>query len=137
MIADHSSTKRLVMSKDLNGAKRLFGGVILAWIDEQAYIHAITYLQSANVVTRHISAIGFEASAKLGDIVEIHSDLRKLGKTSIELAVRVLNVTTGAQIAAVDRVVMVNVNADGKPCAHGMGKSSGDEGSMSSDFDAT
>lgn len=108
------------MSKDLNGANKLFGGTILAWIDEQAYIEVIALLKSNNVVTKYISAIEFISGAKVGDVVEIKTYFSKAGKSSVTLKVEVANFTTQKSIAIVNEIVMVNVDELGQPKAHGL-----------------
>lgn len=115
-----NKNRRLVMSKDLNGANKLFGGTILAWVDEEAYIEVITLLNSNNVVTKHISAIDFISGARVGDVVEIKTTLVKIGKTSISLKVEVVNLTTKKIIAIVNEIVMVNVDENGQPLAHNL-----------------
>ncbi|NCQ52135.1 acyl-CoA thioesterase [archaeon] len=111
--------KRLVMSKDLNGANKLFGGTILAWIDEQAYIEVISLLNSQNVVTKFISAIEFISGATIGETVEITTELVSVGKTSLTLKIEVLNLSTHKTMAVVNEIVMVNVDKQGKPINHG------------------
>lgn len=112
--------RRLVMSKDLNGANKLFGGTILAWIDEQAYIEVISLLKSTNVVTKFISEIEFISGAKVGDVVEIKPVFSKAGKSSVTLRVEVFNFTTQKSIATVNEIVMVNVDENGQPKPHGL-----------------
>lgn len=117
-INDVNINRRLVMSKDLNGANKLFGGTILAWIDEQAYIEVITFLNSNNIVTKFISEIEFTSGAKIGDVVEIKTIFTKIGKSSVTLRVEVFNFTTSQTIANVNEIVMVNVDDFGKPIPH-------------------
>lgn len=112
--------RRLVMAKDLNGADKLFGGTILAWIDEQAYIEVISLLKSNNVVTKFISEIEFISGAKCGDVVEIKTLFSKAGKSSVTLKVEVFNFTTQKSIATVNEIVMVNVDENGLPFPHGL-----------------
>ncbi|WP_157646137.1 acyl-CoA thioesterase [Burkholderia ubonensis] len=108
-------SRRLVMSKDLNGSHRLFGGTILSWIDEQAYVEAISLLDADNVVTRYISEVEFISGAKVGDVVEVRTVFCKTGRTSITLKVEVFNFTTQKVIATANEVVMVNVDKSGLP----------------------
>ena len=112
--------RRLVMSKDLNGSDKLFGGTILAWIDEQAYIEVISLLKSTNVVTKFISSVEFISGAKIGDIVEIKTQFTKAGRTSITVKVEVFNYTSQQSIATVEEITMVNVDQFGKPKPHGL-----------------
>lgn len=112
--------RRLVMAKDLNGANKLFGGTILAWIDEQAYIEVISLLKTNNVVTKYMSEIEFISGAKVGEVVEIKTQFTKAGKTSVTLKVEVCNFTTQKRIATVNEIVMVNVDGEGQPKPHGL-----------------
>lgn len=113
-----NTNRRLVMSKDLNGANKLFGGTILAWIDEQAYIEVLTFLKSINIVTKFISEVEFVSGAQVGDVVQIKTIFTKMGKTSVTLRVEVFNLTTEKNIAIVNEIVMVNVDNNGNPTPH-------------------
>lgn len=113
-----NTNRRLVMSKDLNGANKLFGGTILAWIDEQAYIEVLTFLKSINIVTKFISEVEFVSGAQVGDVVQIKTVFTKMGKTSVTLRVEVFNLTTEKNIAIVNEIVMVNVDNNGNPTPH-------------------
>lgn len=113
----NSINRRLVMAKDLNGANKLFGGTILAWIDEQTYIEVISALKSKNVVTKFISEVEFISGAIVGDVVEIKTTFVKAGKTSITVKVEVFNLTSNKSIAVVNQITMVNVDENGKPAA--------------------
>jgi acyl-CoA thioesterase YciA len=116
------TTKKLVMSSDLNTTDSLFGGRALAWIDEAAAIHALEELgHSAHIVTKLMSNLDFLAPGKLGDIIEIGTDTVKIGTTSITVSCVLRNRTTLKEIVKVDQIVFVNVDADGRPTPHGVG----------------
>lgn len=110
--------RRLVMSKDLNGANKLFGGSILAWVDEQAYVEVIALLKTDNVVTKFISEVNFISGAKAGHIVEIATTVTNVGRTSMTLKIEVFNATTNKEIATVNEIVMVNVDENDVPTPH-------------------
>lgn len=112
-------TRKWVKPQDLNPNKTLFGGTLLAWIDEEAALYSIIQLESPHVVTKYMSEINFTSSAKEGDIVEIGIDVVKFGHTSIVLKCEVRNKMTRETIITVDNIVMVNLGPDGKPKAHG------------------
>tara|TARA_X000000368_G_C23021770_1_gene708299 strand:- start:959 stop:1321 length:363 start_codon:yes stop_codon:yes gene_type:complete len=111
-------TRKMVTPKDLNAIGTLFGGRVLDWIDEEAYIYTTCQLDSMSVVTRSIGRIDFKASAKHGDLIEIGMDTINLGKTSITLKATIRNMKTGDIITEVNDIVFVNVK-DGKPYPHG------------------
>jgi len=112
-------TRKWVKPQDLNPNKTLFGGTLLAWIDEEAALYSIVQLENPHVVTKFISEINFMSSAKEGDVVEIGMDVVKFGRTSLVLKCEVRNKMTHETIITVDNITMVNLDADGKPKPHG------------------
>lgn len=112
-------TRKMIAHKDLNSNGTLFGGRVLDWIDEEAYIYCSCQLDNDRVVTRSMSNIDFIASAIRGDIIEIGMEVVKLGKTSITVSCNVRNKRTEQTITSVDSIVFVNLGPDGKPAPHG------------------
>ena len=112
-------TRKWVKPEDLNPNGTLFGGQLLAWIDEEAALYTIIQLENSKIVTKYISEINFMASAKQGDIVEIGIEVTKFGKTSITMKCEARNKMTRETILTVDNIIMVNLGKDGKPKPHG------------------
>src|SRR5690554_1553057 len=112
-------TRKWVKPEDLNANKSLFGGKLLAWIDEEAALYSIIQLENRHVVTKYMSEINFMSSAKQGDIVEIGMEVTKFGNTSLELKAEVRNKMSRETIITVDRIVMVNLDENGQPKSHG------------------
>lgn len=112
-------TRKWVKPEDLNANKSLFGGKLLAWIDEEAALYSIIQLENRHVVTKYMSEINFMSSAKQGDIVEIGMEVTKFGNTSLELKAEVRNKMSRETIITVDRIVMVNLDENGQPKPHG------------------
>ncbi|MBO6880262.1 MULTISPECIES: hotdog domain-containing protein [Winogradskyella] len=112
-------TRKWVKPEDLNPNGTLFGGQLLAWIDEEAALYTIIQLENSKIVTKYISEINFMASAKKGDIVEIGIEVTKFGKTSITMKCEARNKMTRETILTVDNIIMVNLGEDGKPVPHG------------------
>jgi acyl-CoA hydrolase len=115
-------TRKWVKPEDLNANGTLFGGRLLAWIDEEAALYSIIQLENKKVVTKYISEFNFMSSAVKGDIVEIGLEAIKFGKTSIILNCEVRNKMTQETIVTVDNIIMVNLDDDGKPKPHGKTK---------------
>ncbi len=115
-------TRKWVKPEDLNPNSTLFGGRLLAWIDEELALYSIIQLENPKIVTKHMSEINFKSSAKQGDIVEIGIDVVKFGNSSITLACEVRNMMTKETIISIDSITMVSLGADGKPSAHGKTK---------------
>ena len=112
-------TRKWVKPEDLNPNGTLFGGKLLAWIDEEAALYAIIQLENPHVVTKFMSAINFMSSAKPGDGVEIGIEVVKFGNTSLILRCEVRNKMTRETIITVDNITMVNLDENGRPFPHG------------------
>ncbi|MDN3493102.1 acyl-CoA thioesterase [Winogradskyella bathintestinalis] len=111
-------TRKWVKPEDLNPNGTLFGGQLLAWIDEEAALYTIIQLENSKIVTKYMSEINFMASARQGDIIEIGIEVTKFGKSSITLKCEVRNKMTRETILTVDNIIMVNLGADGNPKPH-------------------
>lgn len=112
-------TRKWVKPEDLNANGTLFGGQLLAWIDEEAALYSIVQLENPKVVTKYMSEINFMSAAKQGDIVEIGIDVVKFGKSSLVLKCEVRNMMTREKIITIDNITMVNLDEDGKSKPHG------------------
>lgn len=112
-------TRKWVKPEDLNPNGTLFGGKLLAWIDEELALYTIVQLENPKIVTKHMSEINFKSSARQGDIIEIGIDVVKFGTTSLTLKCEVRNMMTRETIISIDNSTMVNLGPDGKPKAHG------------------
>ncbi|MCB0445565.1 MAG: hotdog domain-containing protein [Gelidibacter sp.] len=115
-------TRKWVKPEDLNPNGTLFGGQLLAWIDEEAALYTVIQLENSKIVTKYISEINFMATAKQGDIIEIGMDVVKFGTSSITLKCEARNKMTRETILTVDNIIMVNLGKDGKPKPHGKTK---------------
>lgn len=111
-------TRKWVKPEDLNPNGTLFGGKLLAWIDEELALYSIIQLENTRIVTKHMSEINFRSSAKQGDIIEIGIDVVKFGNSSITLKCEVRNIMTRDTIITIDSITMVALGNDGKPEAH-------------------
>ena len=115
-------TRKWVKPEDLNPNGTLFGGRLLAWIDEEAALYASIQLENQRVVTKYISEIDFVSSANQGDIIEIGIEPTKFGKTSLTLSCEVRNKMTRETIITISNIVMVNLGPDGNVKPHGKTK---------------
>jgi len=115
-------TRKWVKPEDLNPNGTLFGGRLLEWIDEEAALYAVIQLENNKVVTKYMSEINFMSSAQSGDIVEIGIEVVKFGKSSLVLNCQVRNKMTHEVIITVENIVLVNLDANGKPQPHGKTK---------------
>jgi acyl-CoA hydrolase len=112
-------TRKWVKPEDLNPNGTLFGGQLLAWIDEEVALYTIIQLENTRIVTKHMSEINFISSAKQGDIIEIGINVVRFGTTSLTVKCEARNMMTRETIISIDTITMVNLGSDGKPKAHG------------------
>ena len=112
-------TRKWVKPEDLNPNGTLFGGKLLAWIDEELALYSIIQLENSRVVTKYMSEINFRSSAKQGDIIEIGIDVVKFGNSSLTLKCEARNMMTRETIITIDSTTMGSLGDDGKPKPHG------------------
>lgn len=79
-------TVRIVRPNHLNGANRLFGGILMQWIDEVAGIVAKRH-SMCNVTTASVDNLTFLHGAYQNDMVVIKGKLTWVGSTSMEVCV--------------------------------------------------
>ena len=79
-------TVHLVMPAHLNGANRLFGGILMQWIDEVAGIVAKRH-SMCNVTTASVDNLTFLNGAYNGDMVVIKGKMTWVGSSSMEVCV--------------------------------------------------
>ncbi len=112
-------TRKWVKPEDLNAHGTLFGGRLLAWIDEEAAIYSIIQLGTNGCVTKYVSEVNFINSAKQGDIIELGIKAVHFGRTSLTLTCQVRNKITQRVILTIDKIVFVSVDENGVPVPHG------------------
>lgn len=79
---------QLVLPSHTNHLGSIFGGVIVSWVDIVAVIAAQKH-SSSTVVTASIDALHFIAPVYLGWIVNLKSQVNYVGRSSMEVGVRV------------------------------------------------
>jgi acyl-CoA thioesterase YciA len=95
----------------------LFGGVMLAWLDEAAAAFAAQVADTPRMVTKHIAALTFEKPVRPGQIIKIYGEVDRIGKTSLTLNMeaRRHSVYNGTQCTAVNtKMTFVRIDGDGE-----------------------
>ena len=92
----------------LNHAGILFGGYMMKWADEMAYIAASMEFPQADFVTKLFGQFDFQSPVALGDIIKVFSEVESVGNTSCKIAVWSVNARTQAEVFRTF-AVMVNV----------------------------
>ena len=79
-------TVHLIRPNHLNGFDRLFGGILMQWIDEVAAVVAQRH-SGSNVTTASVDNLTFLKGAYQNDMVIIKGKVTWVGKTSMEICV--------------------------------------------------
>jgi len=99
------------MYPECNATEKVFGGKMLAWIDEAAAIYASCQMATSRLVTAHMDAIDFKLPVPKGTLRE--------GNTSLTVGVRVTrkNFATGEESeVTTTRMVFVSLDENNQPC---------------------
>jgi acyl-CoA hydrolase len=80
---------KLVMPEHLNHYGFLFGGNLLNWVDEYAFIAATLDFPGCNFVTIGMDKVEFKKSVRQGTILKFFVKLNLQGKTSVQYRVNV------------------------------------------------
>lgn len=117
-VKDSSVTMaQMMIPLDANPAGNVHGGVVVKIIDEAAGVVAARHSRS-NVVTASIDRMDFHNPVFVGDVLFFKASLNLVGKTSMEIGVRVEaeNLITGVvRHAASAYLTYVAIDLNGKP----------------------
>ncbi len=111
------TTSRLTDWLDANVRGNVHGGVIMRMVDEAAAIVAIKH-SGRGVVTARIDRFDFIAPVYLGDLVSIHCEMNYVGRSSMEIGVKVLAedlISSEVRHVASSQVIYVALDQNGKP----------------------
>ena len=72
----------LCMTKDIGVGGNLFGGMMMAWMDEAAGIFAHQYTGVVRMVTLKYTELVFKYPVRTGDIVSFYASHPRVGRTS-------------------------------------------------------
>ena len=107
----------VMMPRDSNVYGTIFGGVILSYIDQAAFIEA-RKLGLHRWVTVSIEKVDFRAPVFIGDVVSFYTSLEKTGTTSIKIRIHVEadRLATGEIVHVTEaHLTMVSVNQACRP----------------------
>jgi acyl-CoA hydrolase len=107
---------KLVMPEHLNHYGFLFGGTLLKWVDEYAYIAAAMEYPDSNFVTIGMDKVEFRKSVREGTILIFLVDPIGRGKTSLQYSVYVYRGDSLEydNLIFSTTVTFVHVDGDGK-----------------------
>ena len=109
-------TVHIVRPNHLNGANRLFGGILMQWIDEVAGIVAKRHSMT-NVTTASVDNLTFLHGAYQNDMIVIKGKLTWVGNTSMEVCVDTYVETLDGQRDRINNAhfMMVALDENNKP----------------------
>ncbi|MGZ3709821.1 MAG: acyl-CoA thioesterase, partial [Bdellovibrionota bacterium] len=113
-------TRKIVSPDLLNPNGTLFGGVLMAWIDEVAFMSARRFSGRPFVVTANIDNITFLRPLRTGDHVVLTSQVNYVGRSSMEIGVKVENedAYNGERVPVTSAyLTFVALDKKGKPVA--------------------
>lgn len=102
----------LIRPEFLNHGGTVFGGYLMQWADDLAYIAASLAFPGALFVTKLFGQFDFKAPARAGDILRLLAEIESTGTTSCRINVWAVNARTNIEVFRTF-AVMVNVK-DGK-----------------------
>lgn len=103
----------LIRPEFLNHGGTLFGGYLMQWADDMAYIAASLAYPEAIFVTKLFGPFDFKSPARAGDIVRLLAQLESTGTTSCRIGVWAENARTSVEVFRTF-AVMVNVKTGRK-----------------------
>jgi acyl-CoA thioesterase YciA len=81
----HISTK-ICKTSDIGINNNLFGGTMLAWLDETGGTFASSICNTPNMITLKIDEVLFKKPVKVNEHIRIFGQVDKIGTTSITLS---------------------------------------------------
>lgn len=110
------NTFALVRTEHLNHHGYLFGGQMLKWVDELAWLAASRDYAGSSLVTRAIEQVEFRKRVVNGSILRFEIERGKQGKSSVCYQVEVFADSPGSreeESVFFTRITFVSIDADG------------------------
>ena len=111
-------TTHIAMTRDMGVSGNLFGGIMMAWIDEAASVMACQICHTPNMVTVKIDELVFRKKVKEGFLIKLYGEVVEMGKSSITLKIesRKGSVYSGEEdIVVSTRITFVRIDEAGDP----------------------
>ena len=110
-------TRHIVMERDLNSYGNLFGGAMLAWLDEAAGLFVMEKTGYSDFVTVALNDVSFKTPGRRGDAIGIYCRILRTGRSSITVEAKALvhEPETSAKRLVIDCRITYVCLKDGKP----------------------
>ncbi len=106
------------MGRDIGIHGNMFGGILMAWIDEAAASFATEYCYTPNMVTLKVGELQFKKPVKSGNHIRLYGQVTHLGNTSItlDIEVRKYNLYSSVEmVVCTTSITFVRIDDDGNP----------------------
>ena len=111
-------TTHVCKVSDIGFHGNLFGGTMLAWLDEAAAAYVCQMCDSPRMVTVKVDTVHFKLPVRQHQIIKIYGELLKIGKTSatLSLEARRHSPYNGVQkVVCTTTMTFVRIDGDGEP----------------------
>lgn len=107
----------LIMRQHLNSGGRLFGGILMQWIDEVAGVVAMRHAGTKRVTTAAIDNLQFKEPTYEGELLVLIGYVTCVGRSSMEVEIDTYVERSDGMRYSVNRafLVMVAMDAEEKP----------------------
>ena len=109
---------RKCMTRDVGFNGNLFGGLMLAWLDEAAVAYACQVCETPRMVTVSIEKVQFRKPVRPGQIIQIYGSVNRINNSSVEINVEARRTSTynGSQkVICTTTMKFVRIDGDGEP----------------------
>jgi acyl-CoA thioesterase YciA len=111
-------TTKVCMSKDIGVHGNLFGGYMMAYVDEAAAAYVCEICNTPRMVTVKVSEFEFKRPVKVGSIIKFYGDVVNFGTTSITVSIVVKKFsvyTQDEEIVTSTNMTFVRIDDEGSP----------------------
>ena len=111
-------TTHICKASEIGVHGNMFGGTMMAMIDESAAAYACQLCDSPRMVTIKIEELIFKKPVKVGNLLKIYGRVIEFGTTSLSIYIEVRkhNVYTGDQeVVTHTNIKFVRIDEDGNP----------------------
>ena len=118
MMSPELISTQVCKTKDVGVHGNLFGGDLLAWLDESGAAFAAQCIDSPRLVTVRLSEVIFKKPVRPGHIIKIYGAVQRIGECSItvSLEARRHSPYNGTQrTVCVTEITYVRIDGDGEP----------------------
>ena len=109
-------TTYICKTSDIGIHSNMFGGTLLALVDQSSGAYASQICDTPRMVTLSISEMLFKKPIKVGNIIKVYAEVSSFGNTSVTLYIEIRkhNVYTGVQeVATSTTIKFVRVDDEG------------------------